>query len=86
MCADLKDRIKYAAVVIRRGGSATRKFDGCFEWGDGFKVVFALVRIARPGGSLERNLPKYICEDSISRAVALICDGVTELDEEGVKP
>lgn len=68
MCADLKDRIKYAAGVIRRGGRASRKFDSCFECEDGFQVVFALVRMARPGGSLERNLPKYICQDSISRA------------------
>ncbi len=69
----LQERINYAESVIRRGGNTSRKFDGCFEEGDGDIVVKALVSKAdKRVGKLATNLSRYVCEHSINRARSVL--------------
>lgn len=68
-----KERVNYAARVIREGRRTSRKFDNCFEMNDGDLVVLALVKRAnKSGGKLAENLDKYISSTSIADARSLL--------------
>lgn len=68
-----KDRVNFAAQVIRNNGKTTRKFDDCFECNDGDQVVMALVRRAeKTQGKLLANLPIYVSISSIDKARKLL--------------
>ena len=63
----LKERINYAARIIREGRNESRRFDGCFEMGDGKDVVRELVRRSRKCVRLKQNLPRYIGQSGIDQ-------------------
>ena len=67
-------RVDFAAGVILRGGECTRKFDTCFEMGDGEEVARRLYRRARHNPSLAAALPRYVRpprDDEYEAAVVL---------------
>lgn len=63
----LQDRISYAANTIHKGRPTSRRFDSCFEEGDGDAVVAALVKRAETNPKLKENLPRYIAQTSIDK-------------------
>ena len=61
----LDERVNYAARVIREGRNTSRKFNSCFEMGDGDLVLAALVaRADKSKGKLADNLANYIANSS----------------------
>lgn len=66
----LDDRVNYAARIIREGRPTSRRFDSCFEMGDGDAVVLALVKRAKKSPGLSTNLSKYVAATSIEAAEA----------------
>lgn len=64
----LKERIDFAARVIREGRRTSREFDSCFEQGDGYAVVIALVRRGKKNPIIAKNLPRYVAQSSIDEA------------------
>ena len=62
-----KDRINYAIRVISRNGECSRKFDTCFEMGDGDLVAAEIVRRSKKNQRLAANLPKYLAKDIIEK-------------------
>jgi hypothetical protein len=63
MIRSFADRVNYAARVISEGRRTSRRFDGCFENGDGDEVVAALRRRAAANPRLSANLRKYVVWD-----------------------
>ena len=64
-------RVTTAVRIMMAGGPTganCRKFDACFEMGDGDKVVLALVRRAQRNTRLMKVLPKFIASDSLENA------------------
>lgn len=62
-----KDRINYAILTIKRGGKTSRKFDTCFEMGDGDLVASEIVLRSKKNERLAANLPKYLGKDTIEK-------------------
>lgn len=62
-----KDRVNYAISVITRNGQCSRKFDTCFEMGDGSVVTAEIVRRSKKNTRLANNLPKYLGKDTIEK-------------------
>ncbi len=60
-------RIAYAQRIITQNLETSRKFDGCFEMGDGDEVVMELIKRSESSPTLKANLPKYICKESIEK-------------------
>lgn len=67
---DWRARVDYAARVILDRQQTSRRFDGCFEHGDGDAVVLALVQRSQRCRALAANLPWYISPSSIKDAKA----------------
>lgn len=53
-------RVEFACRVILAGRSTSRKFDTCFEMGDGNEVAAAIYRRALKNPTLMEALPRYI--------------------------
>jgi len=62
-----KDRVNYAIRTINRSGKTSRKFDSCFEMGDGDLVAAEIVRRSKRNERLAANLPKYLAKDTIEK-------------------
>lgn len=62
-----KDRANYAISVIKRGGKCSRKFDSCFEMGDGDLVAAEIVSRSKKNEKLAKNLPQYLGKDTIEK-------------------
>lgn len=56
-------RVNYATHCILKGGNKTRKFDTCFEMGDGEAVVTVLVRKANKKEAFNKALVAYLGND-----------------------
>lgn len=63
---DFKGRVDYAARVIAKGGSQSRKFLGVTMWDDGDALCAALVRRAeaKPDTAFARNLWRVMCKET----------------------
>jgi hypothetical protein len=62
-----KDRVNYAVRLISRNGQTSRKFDACFEMGDGNSVAAEIVSRSKTNERLAANLPKYLGKDTIEK-------------------
>jgi len=62
-----KDRVNYAISFITRSGQCSRKFDTCFEMGDGSIVTAEIVRRSKKNARLANNLSKYLDKDTIEK-------------------
>jgi hypothetical protein len=63
MTRDFTARVNYAARVISDRRPTSRRFDSCFENGDGDEVVAALRRRALRNPRLAANFRKYLVWD-----------------------
>jgi len=61
-------RLNYAARIICERGPTSRRFDDCFENGDGDQIVAALVERSTKNPRLSENLPRYVAQTSIDAA------------------
>lgn len=57
-------RVDFACSVILSGREITRKFDTCFEMGDGDEVCARIYRRALKNPRLMAALPKYLRVES----------------------
>ena len=62
-----KDRVNYAIRTISRNEKTSRKFDSCFEMGDGDLVAAEIVSRSKRNERLAANLPKYLGKDTIEK-------------------
>lgn len=53
-------RVSYAARIIREGRQTSRRFDDCFESGDGDEVARRLWEKAEKCSKLARNIRRYL--------------------------
>lgn len=53
-------RVNYAVRVMLAGRNTSRRFDSCFENGDGDAVVAGIYKRAQRNPKLMAILPKYI--------------------------
>lgn len=59
-------RISYAARVIREGRQTSRRFDTCFESGDGDEVARKLWEKAAKCRKLASNISRYLSRPGCS--------------------
>jgi hypothetical protein len=71
---DFKARVDFAASVVSKGGSTSRRFDSTCEMNDGDAVVVALFRRvqARPDTALARNIWRYLHKETVQHAARIL--------------
>lgn len=67
-------RVKYAAACIIAGRSGTRRYDSCFEAGDGDTVAVAVYRRSLNNPKLAARIWDGLGRESVMRAVEKLRD------------